>query len=131
MIFTRKQMMRHAIALFLLLSIIVLANERDAWQQPEKIMDAVGIKEGMVIGEAGAGSGYFTFKLSKRVGESGTIYANDIDDDGLDDIKEKCLEREIQNIKTIKGKIDDPLFPSGELDMIIMMLGQHLMLVPP
>lgn len=41
-------------------------------------MDVIGVKAGMVIGEAGAGRGYFTFKLAKRVGDTGIIYANDI-----------------------------------------------------
>ncbi len=124
MIYKRSRMLRYFI-ISLIFSSLAFAEKRDKWQQPEKIMDVVGIQEGMVIGEAGAGSGYFTFKLSKRVGENGIIYANDIDDDGLDDIKEKCRKQEIANIKTMKGKTDDPLFPEVELDMIIMMLAFH------
>ena len=67
----------------LLLSVLVLfsgftliqSNRRDALVQPEKVMDVIGVKPGMVIGEAGAGRGYLTFKLSRRVGETGMIYA--------------------------------------------------------
>lgn len=125
MIFNRTHMGRFNFALCLLMSSLVFADDRDDWQQPEKIMDTVGITEGMVIGEAGAGSGYFTFKLSERVGENGIIYANDIDKDGLDKIKEKCSEIGIENTKTIKGKVDDPLFPIVEPDMIIMMMAFH------
>ena len=98
---------------------------RDSTQQPEAIMDTIGVKEGMVIGEAGAGEGYFTFWLSKRVGETGKIYANDIKKSVLDKIKKRCEREGIGNIKTIVGKQNDPLFPKGELDMVVMMLAFH------
>ena len=63
------------------------ASDRDAWQQPKKIMDVVGVQPGMVIGEAGAGRGYFTFFLAERVGETGKVYANDIDASALKSIE--------------------------------------------
>jgi ubiquinone/menaquinone biosynthesis C-methylase UbiE len=100
-------------------------SNRDSWQQPEKIMDTVGVKPGMVIGEVGAGEGYFTFKLAKRVGEHGKIYANDINEKVLRAIDSCCKREEINNIKTILGKVVDPLFPKKELDMAIMMLAFH------
>lgn len=98
---------------------------RDRWQQPETIMDSVGVKPGMVIGEAGAGDGYFTFKLSKRVGGHGRIYANDIVERGLRTIRERCKREGVDNILTIKGRVNDPLFPEGSLDMIIMVYVFH------
>jgi ubiquinone/menaquinone biosynthesis C-methylase UbiE len=98
---------------------------RDRWLQPDKIMDAIGVKAGMVIGEAGAGRGYFTFKLSKRVGETGTIYANDIDTKVLSSIREQCKDEKIENITTILGEVTDPLFPKGKLDMVFMIAAFH------
>jgi len=66
-----------ALCLIILFSWVCIAqNSRDAQVQPEKVMEAIGVKPGMVIGEAGAGEGYFTFKLSRRVGETGKVYAN-------------------------------------------------------
>ncbi len=47
--------------------------QRDERLQPERVMDAVGIRPGMVVGEAGAGTGYFTFKLARRVGPTGKV----------------------------------------------------------
>ncbi|MBN1464894.1 class I SAM-dependent methyltransferase, partial [candidate division KSB1 bacterium] len=104
---------------------VLAQSYRDSWQQPKKIMDAVGIVPGMVIGEAGAGTGYFTFFLKDRVGESGKIYANDILQRQLDAITARCERDSIDNIVTILGEIDDPRFPRGELDMVIMMLAFH------
>lgn len=100
-------------------------GNRDSWQQPERIMDTLDIKAGMVIGEAGAGEGYFTFKLANRVGEQGKIYANDIDEKKLKKIEERCKEENIHNITIILGKTEDPLFPKVELDMAIMVYVFH------
>jgi len=101
------------------------AESRDTWQQPEKIMDAVGVKPGMIIGELGAGEGYFTFRLSRRVGPKGKIYANDIVKKCLDTIRKRCQRENITNIETILGQIEDPLLPQGKMDMVIMVYAFH------
>jgi ubiquinone/menaquinone biosynthesis C-methylase UbiE len=100
-------------------------SSRDAQVQPEKLMDAIGVKPGMVIGEAGAGRGYFTFKLSQRVGETGKVYANDIVQRVLDVIDRRCEREGITNITTILGRVEDPLFPKGKLDMVFMIAAFH------
>ena len=110
---------------FLLTNLTCGQSRRDRWQQPEKVMDVIGVEPGMVIGEAGAGEGYFTFKLSKRVGENGLVYANDIDEDDLEELRERYEDENINNIRIIVGEEDDPLFPKGELDMVIMVLVFH------
>ncbi|NIM91573.1 MAG: methyltransferase domain-containing protein [Candidatus Aminicenantes bacterium] len=109
----------------LFLNVCVAQSSRDALIQPEKVMDAIGVKPGMVIGEGGAGEGYFTFKLSRRVGETGRVYANDIVERVLGVIERRCEREGIANITTILGEVDDPLFPEGELDMVIMVVAFH------
>ncbi|MFC1502651.1 class I SAM-dependent methyltransferase, partial [bacterium] len=93
---------------------------RDKDLQPEKIMDIIEMKPGMVTGEAGASYGYFTFKMSKRVGDKGIVYANDIDPEALHLIEEKCTSEKITNIKTVLGVVDDPLYPVNNLDMVVV-----------
>lgn len=97
-------------------------NER---QPPDKVMDAVGVKAGMTIGEVGAGRGRYTVHLAVRVGPSGKVYANDIDADGLAHIRERCQKDGLANVETILGRPDDPLFPAGKLDLIFMVLTYH------
>jgi len=114
--------------LFILISsipILLNAQERDSWQKPEAIMDSVGIKSGMIIGEIGAGDGYFTFKMVERIGSTGHIFANDIIQSKLDYIDRKCKEENINNITTILGKVDDSLLPTDSVDMIIMVYTLH------
>lgn len=100
-------------------------SDRDRWQQPERVMDAIGVKPGMVIGEAGAGTGYFTFKLARRVGETGMVYANDIVERALRQLKDRADREGFKNIKTIVGEVDDPLFPENALDMVMMVYAIH------
>ena len=101
------------------------ADVRDNYHQPDKVMDAVGVKPGMVIGEVGAGHGYFTFHLSRRVGDSGKIYANDIATRALAAIRRKCDEKGIANIQTIVGEVEDPLLPEDEMDMVFIVNAFH------
>jgi len=98
---------------------------RDSSEQPEKVMEVTGVKPGMVIGEIGAGRGYFTFWLSRGVGEKGKVYANDIDRSALASIERTCAEEKITNIETVLGTVDDPRFPRGSLDRVFMVNAFH------
>ncbi len=100
-------------------------SDRDSWQMPERVMDFIGVRPGMVIGEVGAGSGYFTVRLAARIGLEGHIYANEINSRYLDYIKQRCDEDGITNITTILGEEKDPLLPEASLDMVIMVNVYH------
>ena len=93
----------------------IFGDNRDQWIRPKKVMEVIGVKEGMKIGIAGAGKGYFTFKMSKLVGDSGMIYANEIKSGKLDFINNKSKREGITNIITIittniDGNIDKTIF---------------------
>jgi ubiquinone/menaquinone biosynthesis C-methylase UbiE len=100
-------------------------SSRDNWQQPQRVLDSLGVQGGMVIGEAGAGDGYFTYHLAARVGGSGRVYANDIDDDELDKIRKKIESDSITNIVTILGESTETNFPDSTMDMVIMVYVFH------
>jgi 2-polyprenyl-3-methyl-5-hydroxy-6-metoxy-1,4-benzoquinol methylase len=119
----------------LLVAVVILSAEitqsfsrdedRESWQPPDKIMDAVGIRPGMRIGEAGAGEGYLTFHLAKRVGNGGVVYANEISESDLETIRTRARREGVDNIVTVLGEIEDPLFPERDLDMVIMVYVLH------
>jgi ubiquinone/menaquinone biosynthesis C-methylase UbiE len=98
---------------------------RESWQPPEKIMDAIGVRPGMRIGEAGAGHGYFTFPLARRVGPEGVVFANDISTSSLDVIRERAGREGVGNIRIVVGEVEDPRFPEKNLDMIVMVYVLH------
>jgi len=55
-------------------------RDRWYWQMPHRVMNEIGIREGMVVADIGAGEGYFATRLAARVGISGKVYANDVDE---------------------------------------------------
>jgi SAM-dependent methyltransferase len=125
---------RVLIALFMVTLLIGQQQSIEEWekqtfvkQPPEKVMDAAGIKPGMIIGEVGAGRGRFTMHLARRVGTKGKILANDIDAEGLAYLRERCQRAGINNVKTILGEVDDPHFPEGALDMVFMVWTYHFL----
>ncbi len=121
---------------FLCLSFIftlrLFSQDPDAWeanqtsyQPPEIVLQAIDIKEGMVVGEIGAGRGRYSVILADAVGKKGLIYANDIDKEDLDYLDLRCERDGITNITTIRGKELDPLLPENELDMIFIVNSYH------
>jgi ubiquinone/menaquinone biosynthesis C-methylase UbiE len=99
--------------------------EREQEEQPNKLLDALKIKPGSIIGDIGAGSGYLTFRLAKRVGAKGKIFAVDIQPEMLDLIRQKMKTRKLANVEPILGKEDDPRLPANALDLILMVDVYH------
>jgi ubiquinone/menaquinone biosynthesis C-methylase UbiE len=100
-------------------------NVNETLQPPEMVMDAIGVKPGMTIGEIGVGYGRYTVHLARRVGGKGKIYANDINKRALDFLRERCQKENIDNIEIILGEEEDPLFPDESLDMAFMVWVFH------
>jgi ubiquinone/menaquinone biosynthesis C-methylase UbiE len=100
---------------------------RETWQPPERILDAIGVKPGMRVGEAGAGQGYFTFPLARRVGPGGVVLANDISTSSLDVIRERADSEGLKNIKVVVGEVEDPRFPEKNLEMVVMVYVLHML----
>lgn len=89
-------------------------------QPPDQVMDAVGVRPGMVVAEIGAGQGRYVVHLAVRVGENGKVYAEDIDEEALRHCKSRCGRWGLDNVETIVGSVDDPKLPAGELDLIFI-----------
>jgi glyoxylase-like metal-dependent hydrolase (beta-lactamase superfamily II)/ubiquinone/menaquinone biosynthesis C-methylase UbiE len=102
-------------------------NER---QPPDKVLDAIGVKKGMVIGEVGAGRGRYTVHLADRVGSTGKVYANDISPAAIEALRARCQRDRLTNIEPILGEEEDPLFPEAGLDMIFMVWVYHMVESP-
>jgi predicted methyltransferase len=94
--------------------------DRDAWQKPDQIMDALGIADGSKVADIGAGAGWFTMRLARRVGPNGTVYAQDVQRQMLDAIRRRVSREGLQNIQTRLGRGSDPNLPSRALDAILV-----------
>jgi precorrin-6B methylase 2 len=99
--------------------------EREKEEQPTKLLNALKLKPEMVIADIGAGSGYFTFRLSERVGAKGKVYAVDIQPEMLALIRKRMQERKVANIELIQGTETDPKLPAGTVDLILMVDVYH------
>lgn len=75
-----------------------LSPTRDEWQFPEEVIKAIGIRQGDVIADIGAGSGYFTFKFAMAVGSVGKVYALEIDDLAINIMEEIVEHSRIKGI---------------------------------
>jgi len=100
----------------------VRINER---QPIAKVMEVMGVRPGMVIGEVGAGTGRVTVWLADAVGTKGMIYANDIDAAALDHLRKRCLREGLENVQTIVGTVTDPKLPLKALDIAFMTNTYH------
>jgi ubiquinone/menaquinone biosynthesis C-methylase UbiE len=105
----------------------VRLNER---QPPDLVLKTIGIKPGMIIGEVGAGRGRYTVQIASRIGPSGMIYANDIEEDYLRSIEKRCIDHGLTNVKTVLGGLTDPKLPPATLDIVIMVNVVHCLAEP-
>lgn len=94
--------------------------ERDARFPMDAVLDSLGVDAGMTVAEVGAGWGYLTFKLARRVAPDGLVIAEDISQRWLDTLNARAAERGLTNIQTILGKETDPLFPRDTMDFIFI-----------
>jgi ubiquinone/menaquinone biosynthesis C-methylase UbiE len=93
--------------------------DRDEWQQPDRIMDELGIADGSRVADLGAGGGWFTERLAHRVGPNGIVYAEDIQPKMIEAIQRRVESRSLKNVKTILGTADDPKLQPG-LNAVLM-----------
>lgn len=99
--------------------------DRDAWQKPDLVMDTLGIGERSVVADVGAGGGWFTVRLARRVGPNGVVYAQDVQAPMLDSIRRRIDREGFQNVRYIRGERLDPKLPAEALDAVLMVDTYH------
>jgi len=102
------------------------APDRDQWQKPDQIMDALAIAEGSTVAELGAGGGWFTLRLATRVGPNGLVYAEDIQRGMIEGIARRMKAENLTNVKPVLGTPTDPRLPPG-LDAALISDAYHEM----
>lgn len=99
--------------------------ERIREEQPDRALDLIDIKAGSTVADIGAGSGYFTERLARRVGPMGRVYANDIQPGMLELIEDRMEKNKLTNVVPVLGGVDDPKLPAGVLDLALMVDVYH------
>lgn len=100
-------------------------SEREDEEAPEKALDAIGIREGMVIADVGAGTGYFSRRMAKRTGPTGKVYAVDIQPEMIRKLRDNAKREGLTNIVGVVSKENDPMLPEGAIDLILMVDVYH------
>jgi ubiquinone/menaquinone biosynthesis C-methylase UbiE len=99
--------------------------EREDEEAPSKALDALELKPGMVVADIGAGSGYYSTRIAKRVGPTGRVYATDIQQGMIDILDRRIKSEGLTNITTVLGGMDDPRLPPASIDLAIMVDVYH------
>ena len=99
--------------------------EREAEEQPDAALDAIGVARGSTVADIGAGAGYLTWRLAERVGPSGKVYANDIQQRMLELLRKNMEERGIHNVEAVLGAVDDPRLPANAIDLVLLVDVYH------
>jgi ubiquinone/menaquinone biosynthesis C-methylase UbiE len=100
-------------------------NERESEENPDGALDAIGIKPGMVVADVGAGTGYMSLKMAKRVGSTGKVYSEDVQPEMLRRLRQNAAEAKLNNIQTVLGGEADPKLPPDTLDLILLVDVYH------
>jgi len=99
---------------------VLESPDRAAWQKPDLIMDALRIAENATVADVGAGSGYFTVRLARRVGPNGVVYAEDIQSPMLESIKRRVSREGLKNVITRLGTATNANLPKRALDAVLV-----------
>ena len=95
--------------------------DREAWQKPDQVMDALHIAEGTTVADIGAGGGWFTTRLARRVWPNGRVYAVDVQQLMIQAIERRVQREGLSNIVTpVLGGDDDPSLPPDRLEAVLM-----------
>ena len=103
--------------------------DREEWQRHDKIMDVLGIGEASVVADLGAGSGWFTPRLARRVGPNGMVYAEDVQRPMIQAIKIRVDRLGLKNVTTVLGTASDPRLPVP-IDAVLIVDAYHEMEQP-
>jgi predicted methyltransferase len=94
--------------------------DREAWQKPDEIMDALGIADGSRVADIGAGAGWFTIRLARRVGPNGVVFSTDVQRQMLEAVRRRVAREGLLNVETRLGSDTNPNLPSRWLDAVLV-----------
>ena len=100
-------------------------SEREIEELPETALDKIGIRPGMVVADVGAGVGYFSVRVGKRIGPQGKVLAVDVQPEMLAILRNRAAKAKLTNIEPILGSESDPHLPAASCDLILMVDVYH------
>jgi ubiquinone/menaquinone biosynthesis C-methylase UbiE len=99
--------------------------ERVDEEAPDVAIDVLNVAKGAAVADIGAGSGYMTVRLARRVGSAGRVYANDLQPQMLELLKRRLVHDRLTNVILVQGTVDDPKLPATAVDLELMVDVYH------
>ena len=99
---------------------------RDAYQKPDEVIKALGLKKGEIVADIGAGSGYFTLRVAQAVGPKGHVYAVDVSPDMIVHLNRRVRDAGLLHVSSILAPPDDPLLPRPVDRFLIVDVWHHV-----
>jgi SAM-dependent methyltransferase len=100
-------------------------DERDRRGEAEDVMTRAGIEPGMTVADIGAGDGYYTVRLSQRVGPTGRVLAQDIQPKVIERLADRVTRENLSNVSIKLGAADDPRLPANSFDRVFLVHMYH------
>jgi ubiquinone/menaquinone biosynthesis C-methylase UbiE len=100
-------------------------ESRDAEERPDLLIEALGLRRGMVVADVGAGNGFHALRMAERIGPEGRVLAVEIQQEMLDELELRAREAGVENVETILGEVDDPRLPEDAVDLALMVDVYH------
>jgi SAM-dependent methyltransferase len=97
------------------------SDDRYRWQRVDDILDYLKISDGSVVADIAAGGGWFSDHLSRRVGPTGLVYAEEIQQTMIQAMTRRFQVERLANIKPVLGTPTDPRLPAGAIDAVVIM----------
>ena len=104
---------------------VLFTDPRYAVQSKQQVNCAIRIAKGATVADIGAGVGFFTWRLAARIGPQGKVYAVDIQQGMLDQLRRNMAERHLANYEAVLGAEDDPRLPAGRIDLALLVDVYH------
>ncbi len=92
--------------------------QRDAWQKPDEVIQALALPPGASVADIGAGGGYFTEKLAQAVGPSGRVYATDVQPIMIRKLERRAEKHGLANVIVIHSGFQDTDLPARSCDLV-------------
>jgi len=98
---------------------------RDEKLHVDRVMNLLDIGPGKAVADIGAGSGWFTVRAAARVGPTGVVYAEDINPQAVDYIRERAAREKLENVRPILGSVEETKLPASSADAVLILKTYH------
>ena len=105
-------------------------REREEEEHPAQVLEALDLRPGETVADLGAGSGYFTFRIAPKVGDTGKVLAVEIQEAMLTTLRTRASALKAANVEVVQGTETDPHLPAGGVDLVLLVDVYHELAYP-